>query len=253
MGQPSYDAFLTALDAEGTLLADTVARADPATTVPGCPGWSLDDLLCHTGGVYAHKAAVIRLGREPLRSEVDPGPAEGKPSLPWFSDQLAGLLRELRAHTADQPTWTWLPADQSVGFWARRMAQETVVHRVDAEQSVGSVGPVADWLASDGVDELLTSFLAADPWHEVPGGQDAGTVEIRAGQRGWRVRLRAESVEVSEPGGRASDGATTARISADPATTLLWVWGRIPDTAVEMSGDRETIAVLAQRLRAVSR
>ena len=39
------------------------------------------------------------------------------------------------------PSWTWWPDDQTAGFWLRRMAQETAVHRVDVELPLGATTP----------------------------------------------------------------------------------------------------------------
>jgi hypothetical protein len=89
--------------------------------------------------------------------------------------------------------------DQTVGFWARRMALETVVHRVDAEQARGAVAPVDAALATDGIDEILVIMLAGD-WSEDPDDALNGTsVGISAGSASWQVALERPSVEVGEP------------------------------------------------------
>ena len=44
---------------------------------------------------------------------------------------------------------------QTSGFWARRMAVETAVHRYDAQLAAGDPQPVERMLAADGVDEYL--------------------------------------------------------------------------------------------------
>ena len=45
--------------------------------------------------------------------------------------------------------------DQTVGFWYRRMALETVVHRVDVETGFGVPRAVNAELAVDGIDEVV--------------------------------------------------------------------------------------------------
>ncbi len=248
MDDAQFRRFLDALAGEGAALADAAVAGDLTTAVLGCPGWTVDDVVFHTAGVYAHKRAVLALGHPPDQEQVPPGPPDGANAVPWFREQLAALVAELSAHDSGDRTWTWLPSDQSVGFWARRMAQETVVHRLDVEGAAGSPGPVADWLAVDGVDEMLSSFLAADPWHDVPAGPDAGTVEVAAGDRVWRVRLAAGQTRLSpdEP------GHADARVAADPGIALSWVWGRVVDDAVSLSGDATAVVELTRRLRAVS-
>jgi hypothetical protein len=45
-----------------------------------------------------------------------------------------GALRaEFRTRGPALPALTWYDPDQTVAFWIRRMAQETVIHRIDAE------------------------------------------------------------------------------------------------------------------------
>ena len=61
------------------------------------------------------------------------------------------LRAEFRAREPGAPAPTWFGPDQTVGFWIRRMAQETVIHRIDAELAAGlPVTPVPGDLAADG-------------------------------------------------------------------------------------------------------
>lgn len=47
------------------------------------------------------------------------------------------------------------------GVYLHKMAQETVIHRIDAELGTGQpVAPVPDDLAVDGIDQLLQVFVA---------------------------------------------------------------------------------------------
>src|SRR5439155_8923348 len=73
---------------------------------------------------------------------------------------------------------TWFRPDQSVGFWIRRMAQETVVHRRDAELALGDPTPAAPDLAVDGIAELLDIFLSysVTQWPDEFTGSLAGAV-----------------------------------------------------------------------------
>ena len=50
-----------------------------------------------------------------------------------------------------------------MGFWFRRMAHETVIHRVDAELAAGlPTAHVPDDLAIDGIDEVSRFFEGVD-------------------------------------------------------------------------------------------
>jgi len=69
--------------------------------------------------------------------------------------------------------------DRTVGFWIKRMAQETVIYRIDAELATRqTVASVPDELALDGIDERLKVFVAysvARPWPSSAGCGSAKT------------------------------------------------------------------------------
>ena len=62
----------------------------------------------------------------------------------------------------DTVVWTW-SADQTAGFWLRKMVHDGVIHRFDAELAVGLNSPVAADLAADGVTDLLVSIATLSP------------------------------------------------------------------------------------------
>ena len=68
----------------------------------------------------------------------------------------AALTSKFAARRPEEQAYTWYSPDQRVGFWIRRMAQETVIHRVDAELADGELlAAIPADLAADGIDELL--------------------------------------------------------------------------------------------------
>jgi uncharacterized protein (TIGR03083 family) len=141
------------------------------------------------------------------------------------------------------PSATWWPPDQTVGFWARRMAHETAIHRIDAELAAGTATPIDADLATDGVDEILLIMLAGD-WSEAPDEAATGQrVAIATGGRTWLVGLEREAVKVA-----ADEGARDATIEGDPSDVVLWLWGRAPDDRVGSSGDAAALRVLRSRL-----
>ena len=230
-----------------------LTSAELALPVRSCPGWTLTDLGQHVGAVYQHKIAVLRTGTRP-----DPWPPEPLPDL-WeapvsrFLATSAGdLLRELAQHDPPEPCWTWYAEDQSVGFWGRRMAQETVIHLWDAQDAVsGRPAPIEDSIAVDGIDELLVAFLAGD-WSDEAQPGPYGTVEIRAGSEGWRVGLGPEEVTVSllAPGAAPADAAD-AVISDSKQGMMLALWGRRPMPTPEPEG-KELVDALRARLLLVT-
>lgn len=234
------ETYLEHVRRDGLRLVD-VAERDLTADVPSCPDWDVADLLTHTASVYAHKVACLQLGRQPDTDEWDKQAPDGDVAT-WFREMHETVIEELAARAPDSETYTWFGPDQTVGFWYRRMAHETAVHRVDAELAAGDVTPVDAELATDGVDELL-GFLCG-PWGEDPvEGASGRTAEIQTGGRAWRVTF--ESSQVVLEGG----GTPELTVSGEPNDVLLWLWGgRVPDDAVDIDGDLALVRELRSRL-----
>jgi uncharacterized protein (TIGR03083 family) len=233
--------YLQLLQSDGLLLA-SAAASDLTVDVPTCPGWTVADLVRHTAEVYEHKIACIGL----MGEKPDPWPPswpDDRDPLQWFNDAHARLIRLLTDTDRGAPSWTWWPDDQTAGFWVRRMAQETAVHRTDAQSAFGPPTPVDDALALDGIDEVLHRMLAGD-WSEEPQPGSTGQVTIAAAARSWTVRIRPEDIEVID-GGPPSD----TPVSGEPSDLLLWLWGRLPDSVVGQAGQLTEVRALRERLR----
>lgn len=241
------DAFLAHLRRDAERMAE-LAPGGLDNPVPACPGWTVEEALVHTGSVYSHKVACMRLPGGPQQQEDwDHGPAEGQPPAEWFRERLTELVDELTSRGADAPSVTWHDEDQTVGFWFRRMAQETAVHRVDVESGFDAVSPVPDDLAVDGIDEVLDLFLRYQNDDVGPDGPGRGTVAVRTGDHIWRQTLTADEAQLSREPGPAD-----AVVSGEPSELLLWLWGRRPDSAVQREGDEELLGAFRERLRVVT-
>lgn len=237
--------FLDLLRADGDLLLRT-ARRDPAAAVPVCPGWTVRDAVAHTAEVYEHKLACLTLAGD----RPDPWPPEwpaDRDPLEWYGDTHARIVEALTGTDPAAPSWTWWPEDQTAGFWVRRMAQETAVHRADVESAFGDVTPVDPELAVDGVDEVLTMMLA-DDWSEQPTPHLTGTAAVETGGRRWHVTMEPAVVTVAQ-----SSDAADATVSGDPSCVLLWLWGRAADDAVTIAGDPDAARRFRERLALATR
>jgi len=235
-----YEGFVEQVRADGQKLADA-ADGNIDVDVPSCPGWQVRDLVAHIAQVYEHKIECTRLGQAP-----DPWPPEWPQAddpVPWFRDAHARLLDMFEANEPSSPSATWWPADQTVGFWARRMAHETAVHRVDAELARGASTPVDAALAADGFDEILHVMLAGDWSEDADDAMTGQRVAIETGGRAWQVVLDREAMTVLD-----GDGTADATLSGPLSDVLLWLWGREPDDRVEMSGDQEAHRLMRTRL-----
>jgi len=236
------DRYLTHIREDADALT-AAARGQLGSPVPSCPGWTVADLVDHVGHVYLHKIESIRQQRDP---EPWPPPPHGGDPIDWLHAATDEMLTEFAERGPDAPSYTWHEPDQTVGFWYRRMAQETAVHRVDAQLAVGEAGPVDSELALDGVDELLDVFFAGD-WSDLPKPDLVGRTGLRAAERSWLVVLDPEEVRI-EP----LDDDADADVTADPSDLLLWLWGRLPTESVRIDGDAGAVERLRQRLTEVT-
>src|SRR5689334_5443908 len=75
--------------------------------VPGCPDWTLHDLVRHLGRVQRFWASAVAAADV---SGPPPVPAEPVGDLvEWFGGSTAALLDALRAADPDAPCWAWWP------------------------------------------------------------------------------------------------------------------------------------------------
>ncbi|MBO0828186.1 MAG: maleylpyruvate isomerase family mycothiol-dependent enzyme [Streptosporangiales bacterium] len=235
--------YLDLLRADSDRLLE-VSRGRLGAPVPSCPGWTVDDLAEHVAYVYGHKVVCILEQRPP--ESWPPARPEGD-VLDWLRGSRDRLVAEFESHRPGDPSYTPHAPDQTVGYWYRRMALETAVHRVDAELAAGTPSPVADDLAVDGVDEILDVFLSRD-WSGDPQPGSAASVELLTGGGAWEVALLPDSVVCSPPTGRDVE----ATVEGAPSELLLWLWGRAPDSAVRVTGEPDAVRVLRDRLRLVT-
>jgi uncharacterized protein (TIGR03083 family) len=153
--------FLDAVRANSGLLVDAVRTAGVEAPVPTCPDWTVADLARHQGRVYHWGATILgEKAQEYVDRKSLAEQAEREEPLAWL-EAGAGKVIELFGRTdPDTPVWNWIDGGPGPArFWFRRMAHETVIHRVDGESAAaGKIGgsrvdPAE--LAADGIDEFL--------------------------------------------------------------------------------------------------
>lgn len=240
--------FLACLDADFTRLRAVVDGAVDAP-VPSCPGWTGADLARHVAEVYLHKTETMRQGTWPA-----PWPPELPDPLSALDDAYRQLTGEFAARAVTDKALTWYAHDQTVGFWLRRMAQETVIHRLDAELAAGvEHDPIPADLAVDGIDELLTCFLAyaseedPDEVREYLADCDGRTVQIATDAAGWQVQLGPETITVER-----GESDAEAAVLGEPGAVLRWLWRRADDDVVRLDGNRWAVGKLRAVLGAVT-
>jgi len=244
-GWLSWDDYLRVLRLDATRLKE-VARLGLDPPVPSCPGWSVADVLSHTAAVYLHKVECMRRqGAAP--QEWPPDGLNDREPLSLFTQASQDLWDELVARDPDEVCATWWPPDQTVGFWYRRMAHETAVHRVDAELAHDVVTPVDAALAVDGIDEVLRVMLGGASWDGKSETSEPidDRVRVTAAGRSWTVTLREKEVEINA----SDEGEVSVEVAGQPADVYLWLWGRRDAESLAVTGVDEIAEAFRRRLQ----
>lgn len=213
---------------ESARLAE-VARHEPMAPIPRYSGWAMTDLIAHTGSVHQRTIDIVRHSRTENPGRVPAPSLDADELIDWFeagAEDMADLLEQ-----ADPSLSVWgFGATPNIGFWKTRMALETSVHRMDAEEAVGPAEDLDPQLADLGIDEFGVMWLGALP---VPEDAPTAFVALEATDTGTRwVVSAADTFSIS----RSSDpAAVTIR---DMASDLyLFLIGRIPHHRLTATGD----------------
>jgi uncharacterized protein (TIGR03083 family) len=227
------DGYLRAITADGQAVLDAGSLGlDPP--VPSTPGWTVREVIAHLGQVHRQKTDIVRHLLVDMAPEPPHPPADND-LLEWFAEGLHELTAVLSEADPASRVYTWHEPDQSVNFWIRRMAHETLIHRVDVELGHGTHSAVDPVLAADGVDEVLDVFMSGyPPWAEVT--RSRVIVRLMSEGRTWRLRFLSWSgtspnsgrTFEDEPGIEFDDGShkPDAVIRGSSDALDLFLWGR---------------------------
>ncbi|MGM1057854.1 maleylpyruvate isomerase family mycothiol-dependent enzyme [Saccharothrix sp. Mg75] len=211
--------------------------------VPACPGMTVRDLVEHVSAVHRHVTRWVTRGARPSTTAPEQ-PPPGTDPVDRYRVGAAALLGVLDPARAAEPAATWCPWDQTLGFWLRRMAHETAVHRVDVQAADGLAAPLEPGLAADGVDEVLRLWLGC---HQPPRAHASGAaVSLRVPGREWTVALHEGIVDYC-PG-----AAPDAVVSGSASDVDLWLWGRCPESSLSVEGDVAAVRALRDAVAAVT-
>jgi uncharacterized protein (TIGR03083 family) len=240
-GRASHRAidYLASIEADGERISAALA-AGGARRIPWSDSWTVRACAHHLGSAHRGTAAIVA-GRPTadfgVFADLD-APADDDPALgAWVAQGTAALLGELGGVDPSAPCWTWWPDATTVGFWHRRMALETAVHRWDLELGVGGdVAPIEPALASDGVDEFLDAFVGmARLVHDAPGGGETFHLHCTDVEGEWLIGFPTNGARTLTREHAKGDVA----IRGPAMGLLLYVWGRLDADAagVEIVGD----------------
>lgn len=217
-----------------TVLREHAHRAGPGAAVPSCPGWTVRDLVAHQGMVHRWTAGVLRGERVDGDAAVQQGLTVAD-QLGWLDEGVTELLQALVDTPADAERWFLLPHEGPAReAWARRQSHETTVHAVDAMTASLGRPPTAreTWLrparAADGVDELVTGFLARPKAALRTDEPTAVLVETTDTGHAWTLVLGPDDPPVPRRGATTTSDVTVRGPAVDLFLTL---WNRAtPDT-----------------------
>lgn len=224
--------------AAGSEAIASALESDAGRTVPSCPGWDVAELAKHMGLLLARVGEQVRRRpSEPVRAADLAAPPDGPARVGWLRDASRSLLEALAGAEDDAPAGRWRDRAVTAGFWRRRMAHETVVHRFDAEEALGRATVLDGDLAVDGLDEVLELFLPfstrKDRW---PPAGFLGLVRSGGSEQWWiepgvdRVAVRRQPPQGELPPGHF------ARVEAPAGDLFLVCWGRRAPAAATVAG-----------------
>jgi uncharacterized protein (TIGR03083 family) len=229
------------ISAEGEALVRAVEAGPLDARVPGCPDWDVEMLLRHIGDVHRWAATIVR-ERHPERLQRDfEGPLERAALLEWYRDGCLALTDVLRAASPDDAFWFWGPAPNALAFWARRQANETAVHRCDAEAARGPITPLTTVDALDAIDEWFG--LAVRRARAPNGGGRILRLVATDARATWNLII-GDRVEVTSDRGR---GHCELRGSA--SDLYLWSMNRRGTDGIAVVGDDTLLRVWADNVR----
>lgn len=149
------DEYLAAILADADRIAAAYEVGPASSPVAACPGWSLLDLVTHVGAVHRWATEAIATAATPA-GRIDATPGDDDPGA-WLRAGAGALIDALDAVDPAASAWHPFPGPKRQWFWSRRMAVETMLHRVDAEVTVGSASTLRTDLAIVGLHEVFTS------------------------------------------------------------------------------------------------
>jgi uncharacterized protein (TIGR03083 family) len=168
VSDPKLDEMYRAGRARMLALGATLTDEQAATTVPGCPLWTVKD-------VYAHQAGVC--------ADVLSGNVEGATTDPWTQAQVdarAGnsLAEVIAEWEASAPAFdAVLEQLRGVGGNVDKLPVDSWIHEQDVRGALDLPGsrdePVVGW----GLDRVIRGFDVGARSHEMPAVRIAGSSE----------------------------------------------------------------------------
>jgi uncharacterized protein (TIGR03083 family) len=238
--------YLSAIRQEAAAIS-AAASIGLTTPILRYPGWTVLDLITHTGGVHRWVTALVRersqerIPRHSYVHEMPPHQAIG-----WFETGVRELLATLESTDPETAVWA-LSDDRTVAFWHRRMAHETALHRWDAQLAHGAPVPIDPDLAVSALGESLDIYVTGRlDGQDISGAGETVLLQCTDRPAGWRIALQPSAVQVESLAN--ADDTADAEISAGASDLWLFVMGRLPISALKATGGQSASRLLVRTL-----
>ena len=185
-------------------------------------------------------ADVVRSRRHELLRRDKSHPSNDDELLEWYAAGWPQLVHALENSAAHEEFWYWGPAPNAVTFWSRRQANETSIHRWDAEATLGPARGFSVDVAVDALDEYFPLIV---PRASVPdGGGRRIRFEAVDVDRSWIVTLDDELAISS------SDDADVT-VSGKASSVYLVAMNRSNPDGLSVQGERALLDVWRRHVK----
>ena len=221
------------IEAEGARVVAALGSGRD-TTIPWSADWTVATCAQHVGGAHHVVAQVVNdrpTADFSLFSQLAIPDCQSPELADWIAEGTADLVTALAATDPGAECWSWWPEGRTARFWQRRMAQETLVHRWDAELGAGvRIEPMDPAVAADGVDEYLDVFAGLTRvLHNAPAGPSI-QIHCTDSDGEWLLQLPAVGERVLTREHAEADVA----LQGPAEGLLLMLWGRVDSTAANV-------------------
>ena len=137
---------------------------DRQAHVPWSDRWTVGTVARHVASTHHVVGEIVRYRPDAdfgLFATLETPPKDAPEFVDWFRVGTRSLLDQLSRVPAGDECWSWYGDGRSAGWWARRMANEAVVHRWDVDAARGKDHPTEPEVAADAIDEYLDVFVQA--------------------------------------------------------------------------------------------
>ncbi|WP_374969741.1 maleylpyruvate isomerase family mycothiol-dependent enzyme [Terrabacter sp. BE26] len=251
--------FLDHLAADSARFREVLATVPGDVRVPTCPDWDADDLLWHLAevqwfwGEIAERRITDPADLDALNASREARPRDREGLLAFFDRASERLHRTLEGLSPETPLWMWA-ADKTAGYIMRRQAHEALVHRVDAELTVGERTPIDPRLAADGVDEVLRVMRGYEREPGLTHVPTSGPVTIATvdTMHSWTVTpVRVTGTYDGQPvdlqrflAADGPDASAAVEICGEAADLDCWLWNRPAENEITHDGDATALAAV---------